>query len=1724
MNSSSRAAVRAIVLACLLLAAPAVPLRAQAPPPVIPPPPPLPPPEEMAMPVPPAPPCEGCYPGFRYDSTFRFGAHFNARNSLRMAHDTLHFSFVQFYKGPRSLWRLRDPDTWEGQGRGRWWDSLQAHFYDSLSALDMKVIYSPGDLSGLCDLTRTAEAHYGFDPAMIHGLYFMDRNTGGAMRNDTLLHGIMWAGVFPGAGGPPSQGKMAGRPVFTRGGLEDGGYYGEAGFPLDTGAYDLTLTIKADSIPDLMDPATVLTYARIYRRVILGQGDCTCNIYAPTDSVAVTKDIYLDTTIVKIVDTTGYRDIPATVRFPAASVTATSPLVIARGPGDTVTAMAAGVPAQVYTSRAGWFGWGTPGSEGTPGCERFCARLFNELKGRGYIPPNSRMTETTTEEGDIFYDVFTTHQVQVSFLRGRLAPRSYTHLARGRYDDFINRQIDTIFCDTLASQDTVLRRLIMRVAATDEQNLQKYNVYREVGSRVLNRMLHWDSTNTTGLWCNPMAEHATLRVMSGDLDSTNVRMMHMMGSQIYNLNGRIPVTYANPDSMWHSPALGSYYRAQDLLNPVTGQVMRPRSIGYNTNDDYMAYNSWQNNATDTSALQLKIHQMADLVNVARSKYRHIRQESYPVYSVVQVHGFLEQNDNGYTGQWYLFRPTTPEEITAQAWLALNCGVDGLIFSDFTYDLSGEFGVMHWLQGDPAMDYYSYSNYVDSLKSGDPYVASDPAWRLPKMWTGFNDRSNAVRRITQEFHDHILPVYTTLDRNGVRMSVHRGEPFASVPLIDTLYTRRVMRYLRLPSGAYINSTTDDPRDSTYIELTVFRAGPTDTNQLSHYVLLTNRRCWPVDTLAYSSYVDSLHPGNESEGFGAIDVRRPYIRLKNTLPVMADSFYVQRIGSSTVKKYARGAAIPLDFLEPGWGAMYRITPIPVPVSAYGTAYNNAVHGENPSNDVLRRDRIVVYERDSAVYLRTMDTIGRWGSEWLISDPGDTARATGSGRRRGHNMFPAFASVRNGTSGMVVWERRDTLNRASVEMLWLPALPQYGSTSLGATVRRRLSGLDTLRASSWMQLTPAVAGLDDGYLVAWAGHDYTTEVKAVRDNPTGGFRYDTSRTMRTQMRSVPPQPERDSAAAYPTLAYVRNYDTVLLNGGRISGTATNASWREIPPRGKAPDTSGVYHVAHLAYQQGWRTNEAWEIFYNQVGVHFPTASNTLPELWISETEDVTTGLPRCEFLHPSIAADSVRTGVAFTTLWNNSKLVTLRFRNDQVQARRRWATTAYKWGGTVGLTLDTAKKLAYSSTQHDYERPSLLMFPSRDRSSLLNQYEGGITWQWTNPPDERRHHQLMYRFGQAGIDTLPDGQHPTFIGVPYMRAFEGGVFRPASVFHRGVAADSFTLARGWGEWGTYYPGYLENIPWNPLAPFQFATTDSSVIHAHFRFYATSLTGACSPEPSIDVGIVHRQSNIRKDDEGGSPLAPPPIMPPGGPPMVVTHPTMRLDVGRTGIFKAPDSTVTIIRTIAGDDGLISWLDTQPWDNSTAWPAPIPANIFIATELVRASDTTVLWRSDTISARSVGGDTLVEEVEVPVYLAASPGTDVFIRNAATPTVGLAYGMSGEYHFMEQAPPTGGLLKIVRSRERDVPAGSAAITIALIPNPLRTGAGTLDMRFAREGTVRITIADMTGRVVRELGPLDVARPGEYALPVDLGDLDNGVYVVQAEMGRDRGATRITIIR
>ena len=66
----------------------------------------------------------------------------------------------------------------------------------------------------------------------------------------------------------------------------------------------------------------------------------------------------------------------------------------------------------------------------------------------------------------------------------------------------------------------------------------------------------------------------------------------------------------------------------------------------------------------------------------------------------------------------------------------------------------------------------------------------------------------------------------------------------------------------------------------------------------------------------------------------------------------------------------AETELRWLKPGWGALYRIIPIPAGISSHGTAYNNGVRAENPSTDATERDRFMVYERDSVVYLRTID----------------------------------------------------------------------------------------------------------------------------------------------------------------------------------------------------------------------------------------------------------------------------------------------------------------------------------------------------------------------------------------------------------------------------------------------------------------------------------------------------------------------------------------------------------------------------------------------------------------------------------------------------------------------------------------------------------------------------------------------------------------------------------
>src|SRR5690606_17832741 len=95
---------------------------------------------------------------------------------------------------------------------------------------------------------------------------------------------------------------------------------------------------------------------------------------------------------------------------------------------------------------------------------------------------------------------------------------------------------------------------------------------------------------------------------------------------------------------------------------------------------------------------------------------------------------------------------------------------------------------------------------------------------------------------------------------------------------------------------------------------------------------------------------------------------------------------------------------------------------------------------------------------------------------------------------------------------------------------------------------------------------------------------------------------------------------------------------------------------------------------------------IYYARVGVHFagdPTV--TQPSLWVDDNaEHVSKKIHACSFEHPSIAADSVRVGVAFEVNdLTTSRKIALRFRDtvglDPATGLplKEWETFVYAFG---------------------------------------------------------------------------------------------------------------------------------------------------------------------------------------------------------------------------------------------------------------------------------------------------------------------------------------------------------------------------------------------------------------------------------------------------------------
>jgi hypothetical protein len=68
-------------------------------------------------------------------------------------------------------------------------------------------------------------------------------------------------------------------------------------------------------------------------------------------------------------------------------------------------------------------------------------------------------------------------------------------------------------------------------------------------------------------------------------------------------------------------------------------------------------------------------------------------------------------------------------------------------------------------------------------------------------------------------------------------------------------------------------------------------------------------------------------HSSHGLGEIDRRRPVIVLKNSTGLPAGRFLIEKISGEGPWSATAGVGerIPLDWLDPGTGALYRLTPV-------------------------------------------------------------------------------------------------------------------------------------------------------------------------------------------------------------------------------------------------------------------------------------------------------------------------------------------------------------------------------------------------------------------------------------------------------------------------------------------------------------------------------------------------------------------------------------------------------------------------------------------------------------------------------------------------------------------------------------------------------------------------------------------------------------------------------
>ena len=1749
--------------------------------------------------------CDSCYRNFTFDNSLVIGGHqvshpdYAARNYPMTLHQIYGHNLVEFTQWlhspnpPTLRWIVEPAHPWGGfwtvevdgvPDSSEWGTNHFLEVHEELRRLNlirnidlgMKVSLIPNGLDQIYLNARVRENYYTtpetFAPYLLCADVFDDVNRWDTVvvEGDTIITDTLnlseWrrtyydtlSGAFHWTRLAPSSSDtvlLGSRPDWIGVGFLEGeaGLYSAAGLPDRTKWMSVGAALRTDitelSLPGIHDTA-VIAYIDLFVRNRQGQDSCTCWFLEPWQRVEITKEWFLRRSVgtTKYLAFTGgptetFYDIDTVVDFDVThhgyNVWTNVSTPFASGPGTT----AAG------TDCADW-------------CEvEHAARLALDSSHPLHLLPGTRLG-APIDQGDFHMEVYSTGIVPISLLRTRLAAPHYTDLRDGAYDSLITLEVDGIYADSLVDS------LVDRIGVGDEARSLTFRAWGALMGKVQRAMNEHPigSVRPKKLWVNVAEQFEAFRLYGGDFDSTTFRQIHTPVRQAYTVNGGdpLPLFYANPDSL-----------GQKAWDTVFGAATSDRvHVRINTPGEYAAYNNYvQTDLLGTFGEAFTNHGhsrtidgTAQLVDVMRFKFRSRfpNLPSSPVWNVVQTHGYMHHGDNatenakgfdGFTGG----RTPTPEEILVMAWGSMASGANGLIFGDMPMTGFTSGPMLPMVDSNFTYENLEYGMYRSHHQKG--YNDSIPRWRIDDMWLGMHSRNRAISEVVSDLY-HIDSVigWKNLLYNQEQMSVSDlAQSFTEIPMVGLLE----MELAERDSFLYVDSTDEwtfygtdsvDTRANTFAELTHFTI-ENDSN--ARGILIVNRRCWPIDTLTYDSLAQVRMyavPGIDSaevslSGFGAIDVRRPRIVLENNTSVIEDSAVIERISAFSTWRdtVAFGDTVTLEWLLPGRGALYRVEPLPSGISQHSTAYNNAVHSENPSTDTMTHDRLVVYERDSVVYLRSVRPDGAWSRELMLSSPADTVLA--GGKRTASNFFPSLAVLRDGTSfPRFVWER-DSLGYRSVVTAFIAGAGEVSSTTIDSTlqgidlsvVRHRLSGADSLVGPP--ALTPSIvqavtpnAGAGDGYIISWADHQTGVNVAAMRGIPVSYSLIaaaDTAVVYNVSSSQYTPQ-----VGQYPTLATARLFGVVNLTTGTTSGatfptdtTFTFPSWIT----GSTADWRNLL-MLHLAWQQGNGVDGQGErIYYARVGVDFAeNPPGGQPSLWVdNNAEHVSKKIAGCSFEHPSIAADSVRVGVAFEVKdLSTDRRIALRFRDtvgmDPATGLplKEWETYAYAFGETLRFG-------RVGTASGAYARPSLTHFPMLDSAALQLQPEGGMTWILQTPLGGRQYRQRLYRYGWFEPREIGDGDHPSLTLVPLVK---DDPFEQTSILHRGPVATRTAGENDEGEDVWYYTGQLLNTPGNPLPSlFNVGPGTGSIISG------ASITGPgqwneCDsgyPIFDFDFDIVFTHGSItHADDDRHGPGDPttittePGLPPtffgqPGGGATIIDDLSDAAGIVRTSLFMANDQPVSILRGAAASDSIAEVLDGFPFDflrNS-------PADIWSVVELVRASDSIVLWRGDTISARGLDTndiDTVSHEVEVPVGTYADSGEIVFIRVRGFTSPEVVYEVGGGFAFQEE-PIGGGTPKAARQREGET--GGALLQLSLIPNPVHDGRTTLHVGTELTGRINVDVWDVSGRKVAALPSIDANRPGTYSVELNLEGMRPGSYLVRASAtGIERSVTvRLTVV-